>query len=99
MSILDFLGAASGESARGGFFVAYMGELNRTIAFLIGSSVRSGLELRCDVEDAHCMAEVFRRLGYDVTEKCDCTVEDCTGILECFKKNIKYCDMSIFYYA
>lgn len=51
------------------------------------------------MKDAHCMAEVFRRLGYDVTEKCDRTVEDCTGILECFKKKIEHCDVSIFFHT
>lgn len=77
-----------------------MGGQYRTIAFLIGNNAYGhGFELRCAVNDAHGMADVFRRLGYDVTEKCDCTVEDCTGILECFKKKIELCDASIFYYA
>lgn len=72
----------------------------KVIAFVIGNDkYSSGAELNCAVNDAKGVAEVFRRLGYDVFERLNCTTEDCTELLKAFDAKIKDYDASIFYYA
>ena len=72
----------------------------KTIAFVIGNNdYFEGAQLKCAVNDASEIANIFRRLGYDVCKKLNIKSEDCSGILREFEDQIKDYDASIFYFA
>lgn len=75
-------------------------EKMKTIAFVIGNNdYFEGAQLKCAVNDASEIANIFRRLGYDVRKKLNIKSEDCSGILREFEDQIKDYDASIFYFA
>lgn len=58
-----------------------------------------GAELNNAVNDAKAMAEVFKRLSYDVVDRYDCGMDEYVALLQEFETRIKQYDASIFYFA
>jgi hypothetical protein len=72
----------------------------KTLAIVIGNNNYYGnAKLENAVNDANSIAEVFKRLGYDVIYKHDCTTNNYIDLLDEFDKRIKNYDASIFYFA
>jgi len=73
----------------------------KTLAITIGNNnyCEAAAKLDNAVNDARAMADVFRRLGYDVIHKEDCTINDCVELLTKFDEIIHDYDATIFYYA
>ena len=75
-------------------------EKMKTIAFVIGNNdYFEGAQLKCAVNDASEIANIFCRLGYDVRKELNIKSEDCSRILTDFEDQIKDYDASIFYFA
>lgn len=72
----------------------------KTLAVVIGNNeYYSTAKLENAVNDANAMAAVFIRLGYDVIHKTNCSVNDCSSVLEEFEAKIGSYDATIFYFA
>ncbi len=72
----------------------------KTLAVVIGNNTyHAGATLDYAVKDADAIAEVFKRLGYDVLHHNDCTTSNCSILLENFESKISGYDATIFYFA
>jgi hypothetical protein len=73
----------------------------KTLAITIGNNnyCEHAAKLENAINDAQAMADVFRRLGYDVFHYEDCSIDVCVEILTEFDCRIEDYDATIFYYA
>ena len=72
----------------------------KTLAVVIGNDNYQGVaKLTNAVSDATSISQVFKRLGFEVILKINCSQDDIPIILEEFETKIKDYDASIFYFA
>lgn len=72
----------------------------RTLAVVIGNNdYFAGCELTNAVGDANAIADVFRRLGYNVMHNINLNTVGSEGLLQEFARKIGEYDASIFYFA
>lgn len=72
----------------------------KTLAVVIGNNNYYGnAKLENAINDASAIAEVFKRLGYDLIYNQDCGINDYINMLDEFSKRIKNYDATIFYFA
>lgn len=72
----------------------------KTLAVVIGNDkYYKDAKLENAVNDAKAMADIFKRLGYDVILGLDCSMKESTDILIEFEKQLPSYDASIFYFA
>ena len=72
----------------------------KTLAVVIGIDAYTGnAKLNSAVNDATAIADVFKRLGYEVIFRTDCNREQCGEVMDEFTAKIKDFEASLFYFA
>lgn len=71
-----------------------------TLALVIGNNDYSGrAKLENAINDAKAIADVFKRLGYEVIYKENCKASDYSDALKQFEEGMERADTSLFYFA
>jgi uncharacterized protein (TIGR02145 family) len=75
-------------------------QTQKRIALVIGNATyKYGNSLKNPVNDAELMARTLQSLGFKVTKKTNATRKDIQNAIIDFCKNLKTCDVALFYYA
>lgn len=71
----------------------------KTLAIVIGCNSYPGHELKCAIDDARAISELFNKMGYHVEYFEDINASQCADVIQKYDIEIEQHDQSIFYFA
>lgn len=71
----------------------------KTLAIVIGCNSYPGHELKCAIDDARAISELFKKMGYHVEYFENINASLCADVIQKYDTEIEQHDQSIFYFA
>lgn len=71
----------------------------KRVALVVGNSGYRSSPLKNPANDAHAMADILRRLGFEVEERTDLGYVEMNGAVEAFGRKLRSGGVGLFYYA